>query len=401
MYSTHYPSVGVTNHVPTSQYSPAPNLTGQYTTVPNSALVRQTSNLRQSAVDSAINPRNTQLASAYHQYNGHYQQNGQHNQYYLPQNQQKVAGNNIIAQKIRQNNEKIREQNENIHDHSYYQHQTKSLHYASNSNSSNIIVKNNSANNRSDKLRDNEKDMEIIYKSLAGASFALPDNNNSSSKYNRQKKPIYATNEKEGAYKKHNSGATNNNRSSLNNNYQSKNDPLGKSANLRSREERRKEKSSSLNTNRFHKNDLAPKQKSRSLPRFPSDLNAADTAHIDAAARLKRSVMSKSTHILNNLENGGCGDNQLIENIQSSQSTDNVLAINQPQTNKTQFLNSATTTSTLSPQQLTSVAVPTVEVPVVVDEITKWITGVTPNTTCDNIIVAILKKLHQESQVYI
>ena len=40
-----------------------------------------------------------------------------------------------------------------------------------------------------------------------------------------------------------------------------------------------------------------------------------------------------------------------------------------------------------------------VEVPVCVDEVTKWVTGVTPATTCDNIIEAILDKHNKSTKV--
>ena len=41
------------------------------------------------------------------------------------------------------------------------------------------------------------------------------------------------------------------------------------------------------------------------------------------------------------------------------------------------------------------------EVPVVVDEVTKWIAGVTAHTTCDNIIAAILEKQNTRPKVTI
>ncbi len=160
-------------------------------------------------------------------------------------------------------------------------------------------VKVNLVKNSSDKLRENEKEMRIIYRSLTANAAAVENNNGGENvghhKSNRPKHHTISTNDNSYSKTKASTSQRTNPKSQS-----SKADPPKTSHRQRDVErERRKDKT--LSSRHNTKNDLAPKQKSRSLPRFPSDL-AAETANL---ASLKRSVMSKSTHILSNLQNGG------------------------------------------------------------------------------------------------
>ena len=168
----------------------------------------------------------------------------------------------------------------------------------SNGQSQHQQVKVNLVRNSSDKLRENEKEMQIIYRSLTANAAAVENNNGGENagahKSNRQRHHTISTNDNSYNKTKASTLQRANPKSQS-----SKTDPPKTSHRQRDERERRKDKNSSSRHN--SKTDLAPKQKSRSLPRFPSDL-AADTANL---ATLKRSVMSKSTHILSNLQNGG------------------------------------------------------------------------------------------------
>ena len=168
-----------------------------------------------------------------------------------------------------------------------------------NSQSQHQQVKVNLVKNSSDKLRENEKEMRIIYRSLTANAAAVENNNGGENvgnhKSDRPKQHRISTNDISYSKTKASTQQRTNPKSQS-----SKADPPKTSHRQRDVErERRKDKMTSSRHN--SKNDLAPKQKSRSLPRFPSDL-AAETANL---ASLKRSVMSKSTHILSNLQNGG------------------------------------------------------------------------------------------------